>query len=86
MVCPLLFSEDLETHIRLGAQTLSGPIRISAPSDIGRTVVSTKINRFLSDHPAISVELLLSDGHVDIVGEGFDIALRFGPSLTVHCA
>lgn len=70
--------EDLETRIRFGAQTLSGPIRISAPSDIGRTVVSAGINRFLSEHPAISVELLLSDGFVDIVGQGFDMALRFG--------
>ncbi|CAN5276952.1 LysR family transcriptional regulator [soil metagenome] len=70
--------EDLETRIRLGAQTLSGPIRISAPCDIGRTVVSDEISRFLSAHPAISVELLLSDGYVDIVGQGFDMALRFG--------
>lgn len=71
--------EDLETRIRLGAQTLSGPIRVSAPSDIGRTIVAPEINRFLSKHPAISVELLLSDGYVDIVGGGFDIVLRFGP-------
>lgn len=70
--------EDLETRIRLGAQTLSGPIRVSAPSDIGRTVVSAEISRFLSEHPAISVELLLTDGYVDIVGQGFDIAVRFG--------
>ena len=70
--------EDLETRIRLGAETLSGLIRISAPSDIGRTVVSAEINRFLANHPSITVELLLSDGYVDIVGEGFDIALRFG--------
>ena len=71
--------EDIETRIRLGAQTLSGPIRISAPSDIGRNLVAGEVNRFLSAHPAISVELLLSDGFVDIVGQGFDIALRFGP-------
>lgn len=70
--------EELETRIRFGADTLSGPIRISAPSDIGRTIVSDEINRFLTDHPAISVELQLSDGYVDIVGLGFDIALRFG--------
>ncbi len=70
--------EDLETRIRFGAQTLSGPIRISAPSDIGRTVISAEINRFLSDHPAISIELVLSDAYVDIVGQGFDIAVRFG--------
>ena len=70
--------EDLETRIRLGAQSLSGPIRISAPSDIGRTMVSAEINRFVAEHPAISVELMLSDGYIDIVGEGFDIAVRFG--------
>ncbi|WP_291985322.1 LysR family transcriptional regulator [Candidatus Accumulibacter sp. ACC007] len=70
--------EDLGTRIRLGAQTLSGPIRISAPSDIGRTLVAAEISRFLAEHPAISIELLLSDAYVDIVGQGFDMAVRFG--------
>ena len=70
--------EDLETRIHHGAQTLSGTIRVSAPSDIGRTVVAAQINRFLEEHPAISIELLLSDSYVDFVGEGIDIALRFG--------
>ena len=70
--------DDLESRIRLGAQTLSGPIRISAPSDIGRTVVADELNLFLSEHPAISAELQLSDGYVDVVGQGYDISLRFG--------
>lgn len=70
--------EELETRIRLGAQTLSGPIRVSAPIDLGRTVVSAEIDHFLSENPAASVELLLADGYVDIVGQGVDIAVRFG--------
>lgn len=70
--------EDLETRIRQGAQTLSGLIRISAPSDLGRTIVTDEINRFLAQHPSISVELMLSDGYIDIVSQGFDIAVRFG--------
>lgn len=70
--------DDLETRIRLGAETLSGPIRISAPCDIGKAIVAPEINLFLETHPAISVELMLADGFVDIVGEGVDIALRFG--------
>lgn len=69
---------ELESRIRLGAQTLAGAIRISAPSSIGRSVVSPEIHRFLQQHPAISIELMLSDGYVDIVGQGFDLALRFG--------
>ncbi|PWW03458.1 LysR family transcriptional regulator [Hoeflea marina] len=70
--------EDLEARIRLGAQTLSGLIRVSAPSDLGRTVVAAEIDRFLAEHPSISVEVMLSDGYIDIVGQGFDIAVRFG--------
>ena len=35
-------------------------------------------SNFVEQHPAISIELLLSDSYVDIVGEGIDIALRFG--------
>ncbi|WHI47700.1 LysR family transcriptional regulator [Microbulbifer sp. VAAF005] len=70
--------DDLESRIRSGAQTLSGSIRVSAPCDLGRAIVAPEIDRFLLDHPAISIELLLSDGYVDIVGQGIDIALRFG--------
>lgn len=69
---------DLESHIRHGAQTLSGPIRISAPVDIGRHIVADEIDRFLTENPAITIDLILSDGYLDIVGEGIDIALRFG--------
>lgn len=70
--------EDLETRIRHGAQTLSGPIRISVPIDMGRSIVSDEVNRFVASHPQISIEIVLSDGYIDIVNEGVDIALRFG--------
>ncbi|WP_417808112.1 LysR family transcriptional regulator [Thioclava sp.] len=70
--------QDLETRIRHGADTLSGPIRISAPIDLGRSIVSNVISTFTAEHPAISIELLLSDSYVDIVGQGFDLAMRFG--------
>lgn len=70
--------DDLESRIRHGAETLSGPIRISAPVDIGRNIVADEIDRFLSENPAITIDLILSDGYLDIVGEGIDIALRFG--------
>lgn len=70
--------EDLDARIRHGAETLSGPIKVSAPIDIGRSFVSDVISRFTTENRAISIELLLSDGYVDIVGQGFDLALRFG--------
>ncbi|WP_417247438.1 LysR family transcriptional regulator [Celeribacter sp.] len=70
--------EELEARIRHGAETLSGPIRVSAPIDLGRSIVSDVVAGFTAENPATSVELLLSDGYVDIVGQGVDLALRYG--------
>lgn len=69
---------DLDSRIRLGAETLSGPIRISAPVDLGRSIISQAISTFTEENPAVSIELSLSDGYVDLVGQGFDLAVRFG--------
>ncbi len=70
--------DELHARIRHGASTLSGPIKISAPVDLGRRFVATIIEKFSEQNPAITTELSVSDGYVDIVREGFDIALRFG--------
>lgn len=69
---------DLDARIRYGAETLSGPIRISAPIDLGRGIISEVISSFTVKNPAVSIELSLSDGYVDLVGQGFDLAVRFG--------
>ncbi|MEM6578530.1 MAG: LysR family transcriptional regulator [Pseudomonadota bacterium] len=69
---------DLDTRIRHGAETLSGLIRISAPVDLGRSFISQAISTFADENPAVSFELSLSDGYVDLVGQGFDMAVRFG--------
>lgn len=71
-------ADSLAAQIKLGSDALAGTIRVSAPSDLGRTRISDIINSFVTKNPAVSVELLLSDGYVDIVGDGIDIALRFG--------
>lgn len=70
---------SLESEIRYGAETLSGLIRISAPSDIGRSLVSAELDNFQTLNPEVQFELDLYDGYADIVREGVDIALRFGP-------
>ncbi|MDC0738838.1 LysR family transcriptional regulator [Cognatishimia sp. SS12] len=69
---------DLDARIRHGADTVSGLIRISTPSDLGRNTVSDAIAEFLNAHPQAMIEQSLTDGYVDIVSEGVDLALRFG--------
>ncbi len=68
----------LEAKIKHGVETLSGLIRISAPSDIGRIWLAHVVAEFQTLHPQVQLELDLSDRSIDIVGEGFDIALRHG--------
>ena len=58
------------------ATALAGRIRVAAPMSFGTRNVAALIAEFLADHPAIEIELALSDARVDIVGEGFDLALR----------
>lgn len=55
-----------------------GTVRLTAPSDFGARVLPELLRRFLSAHPAVRLELSLTARRVDLVGEGFDVAVRFG--------
>lgn len=59
-----------------GASLVGGRIRMAAPMSFGTREVAPVLARFLAEHPAVEVELHLSDARVDIVAEGYDIALR----------
>jgi DNA-binding transcriptional LysR family regulator len=54
----------------------SGVLRITCPVDFGSTVVAEMLARFLTRYPAIQVEVHVSNNLVDLVAEGFDLAIR----------
>ena len=54
----------------------AGMIRVAAPMSLGLLAVAPAITAFLAEYPGIEIDLHLSDARVDIVAEGFDIALR----------
>jgi len=58
-----------------------GTIRLTAPPDIGRILLLRELAVFGERYSEISLELQLTDRYVDLVQEGFDLALRagFGP-------
>lgn len=65
-----------------------GRLRISAPMSFGTLHLSPLIPRFLAAHPEVLIELELNDRVVDLVAEGFDLAIRIGTlpdsSLVAH--
>jgi DNA-binding transcriptional LysR family regulator len=71
-------ADELETLIRLGVEKISGPIRLSAPIDLGRTYLVPVLDAFLAEHPDVSIDLNLTDGYVDLVAQGQDLAIRYG--------
>jgi len=55
-----------------------GLLRLSAPMTFSTMHLSALVPRFLLDHPQVSLEMDLNDRTVDVVGEGYDMALRIG--------
>jgi len=56
-----------------------GVLRVTAPVDVSTSYLGPVIARFCAAHPEITVELDASDRVVDLIEDGFDVAIRFGP-------
>jgi len=65
-------------HVREAHATPRGKVRITAPVGVGPQL-SRALAPFLLSAPLVALEIDLSDRRVDLLAEGFDIALRAGP-------
>ncbi|MFT4195188.1 LysR substrate-binding domain-containing protein [Ottowia sp.] len=57
----------------------SGRLTLSASHPLMQTPVPALLGRFLAQHPAVSLQLHITNRLVDLVEEGVDVALRVGP-------
>lgn len=58
--------------------TPSGRLRVSMPGDFAHLLLAGALARFVVDYPGIHLALDLSPRRVDLLGEGFDLAIRVG--------
>jgi DNA-binding transcriptional LysR family regulator len=56
----------------------TGLLRVTAPVDVGHLVLPRVTRAYLARYPGTTVELLVSNRTVDLIGEGIDLAIRAG--------
>jgi len=59
----------------------SGTLRVSAPMTVTLTRLSAAIPHFLSRYPELTLDLHLDDRRVDLIRDGFDLAIRGSDNL-----
>ncbi|MDX3925679.1 MAG: LysR family transcriptional regulator [Shinella sp.] len=70
--------EEAEAFVSGRSGSVRGTLRITAPTSFGRLHIAPHLKRFMEAHPDLTLNLMLSDDFSDIVGEGFDLAIRIG--------
>ncbi|HWL83003.1 MAG TPA: LysR substrate-binding domain-containing protein [Roseomonas sp.] len=69
-------AEEAESTARELASRPRGTVRLAVPMSFGLRWVAPLMPAFFRLYPEIAVDLHLSDASVDVIGEGFDAALR----------
>ncbi|MFC7418370.1 LysR substrate-binding domain-containing protein [Iodobacter arcticus] len=82
--CLQILGDVVEAESELGqeGQRPFGLLRINVPVSFGQLHLSPLIAAYQKAHPDVIVEIELSDRSVDLVEEGFDLALRISGQIT----
>lgn len=68
--------EEAEAFVTRRNSVPQGTLKVTAPTAFGRMHIAPNLGKFLNQYPDLRFDLDLSDTFVDIVGEGFDLAIR----------
>ncbi|EPT8581339.1 LysR family transcriptional regulator [Enterobacter hormaechei] len=68
-----------ESQLETGKHQVSGRLRVAMPVLFGRQCIAPLLIELAQEHPGLELEMSFSDRIVDLVEEGFDMAVRNGP-------
>ena len=72
--------DDAERSVQgAGDGELSGRVRLSVPTTYGHHRLPAALQRFRQQYPKVRIELGITNRNVDLVAEGYDLAIRLGP-------
>jgi DNA-binding transcriptional LysR family regulator len=69
---------ELDEIVSGNGRAPRGLLRVNAPLGFGRTVIAPLVSSFTSRHSDVEVQLEVTDRPVDLIDQGFDLAVRFG--------
>ena len=69
-------ADEADASVQAAGAQLRGRIRLAAPLSFGIAHLGPALHEFAARHPDIELDLDLNDRQVDLVGEGFDLAIR----------
>lgn len=69
---------DIEAAMKSARTRVSGSLRISVPDAFGLEHLTPVVATFLNEHPDAAIDISLGNRPVDLVEEGFDLAIRIG--------
>ncbi len=75
---PLLAALDEADHAARGTGELRGVLRVGVATSFAVRQIIPRLPGFMDLHPALRVEMVMTDQRQNLVMEGVDIALRFG--------
>lgn len=70
--------QSAQAQMESGRSTVAGRLRVSMPVLLGRHCVAPILLALAREHPELELHLSFSDRHVDVLAEGFDLAIRAG--------
>lgn len=75
---PVQVLEDAQKSLQGGDSLLTGTVRITAPEDLGTFVLAPALAALTLRHPRLNFDLQYTDEVLDLVKDGFDLAVRIG--------
>lgn len=75
---PMLALSAVAQAVGEGRGAPRGTLRVTVPVDLGSGFMAEVVGGFVARYPAVRVDIALTNRTVDLVGEGFDVALRAG--------
>ena len=70
--------EEAEKSLRGQDSIIAGKIKLTAPEDLGAHVISPTLAHICRQHPKVTFDISYSNDVIDLVRDGYDLAIRIG--------